>query len=369
MDWKVPYIDLPLQFDNLKDELLEAMTRVMAEGSFILRQDVTAFEEQMAHFLGVKHVIGVNSGTDALYLSAKALELKEGDEVVTVAHSFIATLSAVIHQGAKPILVDIQEDFNMNLELVENAITEKTKAIIPVHLNGRLCQMDRLLEIAAKYNLTIIEDAAQALGAKFKGQAAGSFGLVGCFSVHPMKTLNCGGDGGFLSTNDDQIAEKLRLLRDHGQQKKTDLVCFGYNSRLDNLQAAILNVKFKYLPKWIARRRALAAMYAEALADLPLTLPPAPSAGDYFDTFNSYVIRSAYQKELVSFLGEKGVCAFVHIGKPLNHHKALGLPSFSIPVNEKICGEICSLPIYPEMTDEQAQYVIACVQEFFKDKQ
>jgi dTDP-4-amino-4,6-dideoxygalactose transaminase len=319
----------------------------------------------VASYLGVKHVIGMNSGTDALYLSVKAAGIQKGDEVITVAQTFVATIAAIIHIGGKPVLVDIREDFNMDVDRVEDAVTEKTKAIIPVHLNGRVCDMDKLELIADRYGLLIIEDAAQALGASYKGRRAGSFGIANCFSLHPMKTLNCAGDGGFVSTNDDDMATNLRLLRDHGQKTKKDLLCFGYNSRLDNLQAAILNVKFRFLDEWIARRREIANLYSDKLADFPLILPPKPSNGDHFDTFNSYVIRTERQQELSSFLTEREIEVFLSIPKPLYQHTALGIPDYHFPLNERICRETVSLPIYPEMTDGQVEYVVSVITEFF----
>ncbi|MEK6820550.1 MAG: DegT/DnrJ/EryC1/StrS family aminotransferase, partial [Nanoarchaeota archaeon] len=282
-DWKVQYVDLSIQFKNLEKELTEVFKRVMSGADFILRDDVEKFEENIASYLGVKHVIGVNSGTDALFLALRAAGIGENDEVITVAHTFVASLASIVHNRAKPILVDIKEDFNIDVDKIEEAITKRTRAIMPVHLNGRACNMDKLMQIAEKHNLLIIEDAAQALGSAYRGRKVGSFGIAGCFSAHPIKTLSCAGDGGFISTNNDEIAEKCRLLRDHGQKTKRDYVCFGYNSRLDNLQAAILNVKFKYLEDWIKKRREIAKIYSEKLADLPLILPPAPSDGDYFD--------------------------------------------------------------------------------------
>jgi len=368
MKWKVPYIDLPLQFAGQQEKITAEFKRVMSGGSFILRDDVAKFEQNLATYLGVKHVVGVNSGTDALYLSTAAVGIKPADEVITVAHSFVATIAAIIHRSARPVLVDISEDFNIDVEQIEEKITRKTRAIIPVHLNGRVCRMDRLGEIAEKYGLVVIEDAAQALGSMYKGKKAGSFGLAGCFSLHPMKTLSCAGDGGFVSTDDDELAEKMRLLRDHGQKTKTDLAFFGYNSRLDNLQAAILNIKFENLDKFIERRREIASVYAEKLSDLPLVLPPAPSSDGYFDTYNSYVIRSECQQELFSFLRDKGIEVFIHISKPLYHYKKLKLTEDRLPVNEKICKEILSLPIYPEMTGRQLDYVVDNLHSFFKGK-
>jgi len=363
MIWKVPYIDLPKQFFQHREELVYEFEKIMSQGSFILREDVNKFEKNMASYLGVKNVIGVNSGTDALYLSVSALGIGEGDEVITVAHSFVATLASIVRVGAKPILVDIRDDFNMDVEQVRDKITGKTKAIIPVHLNGRSCQMKRLEEIAD--GIPIIEDSAQALGSMYKGKKTGSFGIVGCFSTHPMKILGCAGDGGFISTNEDLLAEKIKRLRDHGQKEKGEFVDWGYNSRLDNLQAAILNVKFKSLKNYISRRREIASIYSEELKDLPLVLPPKPSEGDFFDTYNSYVIRSEQRERLLFHLKKKGIECFVHIGRPLYQYKELGLTGMNLKNNEEICKEILSIPIYPEMKKKQINHVVDSIHKFF----
>lgn len=366
MKWKIPYIDLGEQFKKHKTELVSEFERIMNNGDFILRNDVKKFEENMADYLRVKHVIGVNSGTDALYLSTEALGIGHGNEVITTAHSFVATLASITRMGAKPVFVDICDDFNMGVEKVEEKITERTKAIMPVHLNGRACKMSVLDELARKYNILIIEDAAQALGAEYLGKKVGSYGKVGCFSLHPLKSLSCAGDGGFISTNDDKLAEKLRILRDHGQKIKEEFLCFGYNSRLDNLQAAILNVKLRGLEENINRKRAIARRYNEELSLTPLVLPPAPSNGDHFDTYNSYVIRSENRDELYKYLRVSGIEVFMHMAKPLYNYPGLNLDKTRLPMNEKICREVLSLPIYPEMNEEQISYVINSLHKFFR---
>ena len=365
MKWKVPYIDLPLHYSKMRNELSGEFERIMSEGSFILREDVAIFEKKMATFLGVKHVIGTNSGTDSIFLALKAAGISKGDEVITVAHTFVGTISTIVHSNGKPVLVDIQDDFNMDLNHIEKHINSKTKAIIPVHLNGRSCEMDKLVNIAKINNLIIIEDACQSLGGMYKNKKVGSFGLMGCFSLHPMKILNCAGDGGFVSTNDDETSDKLKLLRNHGQETKEDIVLYGYSSRLDNLQAALANVKFKYLNQWIERRREIAQKYNNNLIDLPITLPPKPTDGIYYDVYNSYVIRTKKQKALFNFLRENGIEVFIHINKPISHHKKLGLFGFDLSNNEIICKEIISLPIFPEIKNEQIEFVIEKIKEFF----
>ena len=367
MKWKVPYIDLSSHFKSIEHEVMKEIERVMSEGSFILRDDVRVFEEKMASFLNVKHVIGVNSGTDALFLALKAAGISNGDEVITVANTFVATIATIVHCGAKPVLVDIRDDFNIDVDLIEDAITKNTKAIIPVHLNGRLCEMDKLIHIANEYNFIVIEDSCQSLGGRYMNKMAGSFGLMGCFSLHPMKILSCAGDGGYIATNDEEMANRIFLLRNHGQKTKADIVLYGCNSRLDNLQAAIVNLKFKYLHNWISRRRQIALMYHKGLVKTPLYLPQPPTNGDYYDVYNSYVVRTQKQAELVSYLREKGIEVFVHTPKPLYMHKGLGLKNYNLKVNESICNENLSIPIDPEMTDDQVKYIIKNIREFFKD--
>lgn len=363
--WHVPYIDLAAQNTRLQAQLVDSFTEVMENAAFILRNDVRDFEKRIAEVLNVSHVIGVNSGTDALYLTMQTLELDRGDEVITVAHTFVATVAAIVHAGGTPVFVDIGDDFNMDPQALETAITPQTKAILPVHLNGRMCNMERILAIAEQHEIPIIEDAAQALGARFKTDTAGTLGLAGCFSLHPMKILSCLGDGGFITTRDDTLAAKLRLLRDHGQKTKNDLLCFGYNSRLDNLQAAFLNIKLPYLNQYIHRRREIAALYNRLLQNSPLLLPPAPDTFPYFDSYASYVIRTEYQQELYSYLRDMGIEVYIHLQRPIHSHKKLGLTKVHLPNNEKLCREILSLPIYPEMTDDQVKYVVHHINLFY----
>lgn len=367
MKYKVPFVNYPEHYRRIWDEVMGAVTEVLTKGDLILRDQMKQFEQNMASFVGVKHAVGLNSGTDALFLSLKAASIGSGDEVITVAHTFVATIAVIVHCGAKPVLVDVGEDMNMNVDLLEEKITRKTKAVIPVDLNGRLCDMGRLMKIADKHDLAVIEDAAQALGATYDGKKAGAFGLTGCFSFYPAKTLGSAGDAGLLTTNDDKIAEQIRLLRDHGQDRSTgECLFYGFNSRLDNLQAAILNVKLKYLPEWNERRRKLAGLYQKGLSDLPdLKLPPPPQKGGHFyDIYQNYVVRSKKRDQLVTFLRESGVEILVSWPKPLNQHKALGLGQFKLPKTEQISKEVLSLPLYPELTEEQVQTVIDLVHEF-----
>ncbi|NWG11545.1 DegT/DnrJ/EryC1/StrS family aminotransferase [Candidatus Bathyarchaeota archaeon] len=371
MVYKVPFVNYPEHYSRMWDEVISAISEALSKGDLLLRGQLRQFEEDIASFVGVKYAVGLNSGTDAMLLSLKAAGVGPGDEVITVAHTFVATIAVIVFCGAKPVLVDVGEDMNMNVEQVEQKISKKTKAVIPVHLNGRLCNMKKLMEIADEHNLVLIEDAAQALGASFDGKKAGSFELTGCFSLYPAKVLGAAGDGGFLTTNDEKINESIRLLRDHGQDRKTGKIFFyGFNSRLDNIQAAILNVKLKYLPKWIERRRDIAQIYHTGLSDIPeVTLPPPPiNAGSYYDVYQNYVIRTKNRDELVKFLEEKSVETIISWRIPNHFHSALNLEHFKLPVTEQISNEVISLPMYPELSDDQVQYVINVLHDFYEQR-
>lgn len=361
----VPFVNYPLQYENLKEEIDQAVKRILESGDLILRKDVEDFEKSLANFLRVKHVIGVNSCTDGLIFSLMAAGIKPDDEVITVSHTFFATIEAVHHVGARPILVDIKDDFLIDADKIKEKITPKTKAIIPVHLNGRVCQMDKILEIAEKYNLKIIEDSAQALGAEFIGKRAGSFGTAGCFSFYPAKILGCLGDGGAVSTNNDEIAEKLRLLRNHGQKAKTEILCYGFTSRLHNLQAAILNVKIRHLADFIKRRREIAQKYNNDLKGVSGLKIPAFDGESRFDVFQNYVIRAEKRDELFKFLKGEGIETLIKDPLPNHWHKNLGLSDFKLPLTEQFSKEVISLPIYPELADEQAQCVVSAVKNFY----
>lgn len=368
MNHGVPFIDYPTHYHRLAAEIDVAIKEVLSRGDLILRDQVRQFESNMASFLGVNYAVGVNSCTDAMLLSLRAAGLGPGDEVITVAHTFVATVAVIVHCGATPVLVEVGEDFNMDVEQIEEAISPETKAIIPVHLNGRCCDMKKLMDIASEHSLIVIEDAAQALGASFDGNKAGSFGLTGCFSFYPAKILGAVGDGGLVVTNDEELAEKIRLLRDHGRETKEDIALFGFNSRLDNLQAAILNVKFKHLPQWIERRRELARLYHGELADTPhIKLPPPPEPqGRYFDVYQNYVVRAQERDRLVAHLAECGIETLISWVKPTHFHKALGLGHFHLPKTERISKEVISLPLNAEISNQQVEFVIDSVREFYK---
>ena len=376
MNWKIPYIDFGRQFKKLQKEHIREFKKIMTKGDFVLRNDVIKFEKKMSKFLGVKYVVGVNSCTDALLLSLGSLGLKRNSEIISVAHTYVATLSAIVHVGAKPVLVDISKDYNIDVNNIEKLITINTKAIVPVHLYGRSCDMDRIKQIAEKYNLIIIEDAAQSFGAKYKNKMVGTFGTAGCFSLHPIKSFGGAGDGGFVATNNKNLYEKIFRLRNHGQGKRKnkrleksryDIEHFGFCSRLDNLQAAIVNTKFKLFKHNINKRRKIASIYSNALKDLPLVLPISYADPKYFEVYNSYVIRTSKQKELFEFLRKKKIEVLINWPEPLYRHKGLKLEKKLLPNSEKFCKEIISLPIFPEMNRKEINFIVKNIKNFFSN--
>lgn len=367
---KVGFVNPQKQYQDHKQEFLSLVDDVFSRGDLIMRKDLEVFEKQIADFVDVKYAIGVNSGTDALSLSMEAAGLKTGDQVITVGHTFMASISAICHQGATPVLIDVGEDYNMDADLIESAITPKTKAIEPVHLNGRICDMDKIGEIAKKHNLFIIEDAAQALGAKMKingeWKMAGSFGLAGCFSMYPFKTLGAFGDAGVVTTNNPEIAKRVRLLRYNGEDRETrEFYYHGYTALLDNLQAALLNVKFKYFPAWLERRKEIAKTYNEGLKNITSVEIPDFKDERFLDGWQNYVIKAKEREKLISFLEEKGIETLVSWPAPMYKQPVMMPNNIFLPETEKICNEVVSLPIYPELTNEQVDYVIRCIKEFY----
>lgn len=368
---KVPFVDLTIQYDRYGKEMLSAVEKCFIGGDFILREDLELFEKNIADHLGMKYAVGLNSGQDALFLALKALNIGNGDEVITVGFTCVATLASIALNGAKPILVDVREDYNIDVTKIENAITPKTKAIMPVHLNGRVCDMDKIMAIAKTHDLLVVEDAAQAMNAKFKDQLAGTFGIINCFSLYPMKVLGGAGDGGFVTTNDEQLAKKIICYRDLGQDRKTgDVIAYSYNSRLDNMQAAILNTKIKHIVGFIDRRRETAQMYYEGLSKIrQVELPPNVNDDKLnFDVYQNYVIRAENRDDLVSYLTENGVETLIswYLSKPLHFHETLNLRHFNLPNTEQFAKECISLPQNTEISDDQIQYVIDMVKSFYQ---
>jgi dTDP-4-amino-4,6-dideoxygalactose transaminase len=368
---KVPLLDLVAQHRTIRDEMMEAVTRVFDTQQFVMGAGVEEFERAVEEYLGVKHAIGCASGSDALLLALMALGVGEGDEVITTAYTFFATTGAIMRLGALPIYVDIAyDDFNLNVELLERAITPRTKAILPVHLYGQCARMDAIMEIASKHNFPVVEDAAQAIGAEFKGQRAGTMGAIGCFSFFPSKNLGAAGDGGLMTTDDDALAAKLRILRVHGMEPKYYHHVVGVNSRLDALQAAVLKVKLKYLDQWNEARRANAARYERLFAEAGLEEIVTPKVhADCHHIFHQYTIRCERRDELKAFLQREGVGTEVYYPVPLHLQECfsfLGHEMGELPETERAARECLSLPIYAELTDEQQRCVVEKIAEFYR---
>jgi len=368
---KVPLLDLVAQHQTIREEMMATMTRVFDSQQFIMSADVADFEREVADYCRVKHAIGCASGSDALLMALMALGVGEGDEVITTAFTFFATASAITRLGGRPVFVDIAyDDFNLNVELIEHAITPRTKAIMPVHLYGQCARMDVILEIAAKHNLPVVEDAAQAIGSDFQNRRAGSMGAIGCFSFFPSKNLGGAGDGGLMVTNDDALAAKLRILRVHGMEPKYYHQVVGICSRLDGLQAAVLRVKLRYLDQWTESRRANAARYNELFEAAGLTEIVVPKVhADGRHIFHQYTIRCRHRDELKTHLQKAGIGNEVYYPVPLHLQQCfefLGYKRGDLPVTELAMLECLSLPIYPELTAEQQQYVVEKIAEFYR---
>jgi dTDP-4-amino-4,6-dideoxygalactose transaminase len=370
MDWKVRYIDYPQQYQKMRNEILNTIDNVLMRGDVMLRQQLRDFESNLASFVGPKYAVGTSNCTDALHLTLRSAGIGLGDEVITVSHTFVASVAAIHHTGAAPVLIDIGEDHNMNVEFIERAITARTKAIMPVHLNGRLCEMDELMRIAHKYGVLVIEDTAQALGGSFKGIKGGNWGIAGCFSFYPAKLLGAYGDAGAVVTNSEEIAEKIRQLRDHGRLSNGDIAGWSFNCRLDNLHAAILDLKLKEVPAWIKRRREIAGIYHEHLSGIPqLLLPPPPTTeGPYFDVFQNYEIEAEGRDRLKAYLQENGIETMIPWGgKGVHQFSALGLTHYQLPQTELMLNRALMLPMHCELTDDQVVYVAETIRHFYGD--
>lgn len=363
---KIPFIDLAGQHRALRAELLEAVGRVFDHSGFILGPEVAEFESRFAGLCGSRFAVGVANGTDALVLALKALGVGPGDEVITPANSFVASSSCVALCGAAPVLVDAREDYNIDPKAVERAVTAKTKAIIPVHLTGRPADMDPLLDIAGPRGIPIVEDCAQAVLAEYRGRRVGSFGAAGCFSLHPLKTLNACGDAGVITTDDPALHERLTVLRNLGLKTRDKWTAVSGNSRLDTLQAAILLVKLRYLDSWTDARRRNAAFYQKALAGIRgLTVPM--DASHERAVYHTFIIQSERRDALKLYLAENGVDTAVHYPVPIHLHEAgrgfSGGPG-SFPVTERQASRILSLPVYPELSAQDLDRIAALIRKF-----
>jgi dTDP-4-amino-4,6-dideoxygalactose transaminase len=364
----IPLVDLTAQYHSIKKEIDDAVLSTLESGHFILGPTVTKFEESIASYLGLDFGIGLASGTDALVLALRALNIGAGDEVIIPAYTFFATAGTVVSVGAKPVFVDVDpESYQIDVSKIKNAITLKTKAIIPVHLYGHPADMDPILEIAREHNLKIIEDNAQGFGSEYKGRKTASFGDIGCLSFFPTKNLGAFGDAGGVVTNDEALAERMRMLRTHGWKKKYYSEEVGYNSRLDALQAAILQAKLPYVDSWNQKRREIAQRYSEQLAPLGITVPIERTWGRH--VYHLYIIRSKKRDELQSFLKQNGIASEVYY--PLPPHlsvpcRKLGYAEGNFSHAELASRETLALPLYPELTLSQQDEVIAAVREFIK---
>ncbi|HLO29619.1 MAG TPA: DegT/DnrJ/EryC1/StrS family aminotransferase [Anaerolineales bacterium] len=362
----IPLVDLTAQYHSIKAEIDAAVNETLESGHFILGPAVSTFEENVAAYLGVDHAIGLASGTDALVLGLRALDIGAGDEVIIPAYTFFATAGTVISVGATPVFVDIEPvTYEIDAMQIKDRITPRTKAIVPVHLYGHPSEMDPILDLAHSQGLKVIEDNAQAFGATYRGRKTGSFGDIGCLSFFPTKNLGAFGDGGMVVTNDSALAERMRMLRTHGWKKKYYSEEVGYNSRLDALQAAILQAKFPHVDEWNQKRREIARSYSEQLGPLGVTVPVECDWGRH--VYHLYIIRSKRRDELQAFLRQKGIASEVYY--PLPPHlstpcRKFGYKEGDFPHAEGASQETLALPLYPELTSEQQDKVITAVDEF-----
>jgi dTDP-4-amino-4,6-dideoxygalactose transaminase len=363
----IPFVNIAAQHAAIKAELLDAMGKVIDSGMYVLGTEVDELERQFAELCGVKYAVGVNSGTDALIFALRALGVGPGDEVITAANSFIASAGCAAMVGARPVLADVGEDFNLDPEAFERAITPRTKAVIPVHLTGRPARMDEIMQIARAHGIHVVEDAAQAVCAEYKDQQVGSFGAVGCFSLHPLKTLSAIGDGGILTTNDASLYEEFRIYRNLGLKTRDDAVVWSGNSRLDTIQAAALLVKLKYLEEWTEQRRAHAEHYRTLLSDLPHVRPPIEEPHERA-VYQVFKIMADDRDNLQAYLRAHGVGSAVHYAIPMHLQSVaadLGYGQGAFPVTERQAQEILSIPIYHTLTSDEVEYVAEAIHDFY----
>ena len=365
----IPIIDSKRQYATVGNEVEKEVLEVLRSGSYILGKNCKAFEEEIADFLGSKHAITLNSGTDALHLALRALDIGAGDEVITVAFTFVATTEAIGIVGAKPVFVDIDPDtFNIDVNEIEAKITPRTKAIIPVHLYGQPCDMDVITDIAKRHNLFVIEDACQAIGAEYKGKKVGTFGDIGCFSFYPTKNLGTMGDGGLISTNSEYLKNRIIALRNHGGAVRYYHDEIGVNSRLDEVQAAILRVKLKYINEWNKKRREHAAFYNELFKDVKDIQTPKELDNTYC-VYHQYTVKVPNRDEVHKLLQERGIGAMIYYPVPLHLqkvHSYLGLKEGLLPHTEENTKLVLSLPMFAEITEDEqrtvAKTLIECVE-------
>jgi len=364
----VPFFDYPYVFTSQEEGIISVFRDVGRRGAFIMQKDLADFEENLAGYTGVKGAVGVANATDAIQLGLMAGGIEPGDEVIFCSHTMVATASAIHFAGAVPVPVEAGLDHLMDPDAIEDAITARTKAIMPTQLNGRTANMDAIKAVADEYGLQVYEDAAQALGSKFKGQCAGTFGVASCISFYPAKILGCLGDGGAVLTNDKEVYRKLLLLRDHGRNSDGEIVLWGMNSRLDNLQAAILDYQLKNYQRVIDRRRAIATIYEEGLGDLEqLVLPPAPdNDSDHFDVYQNYEIEAERRDEFKAYLDKRGVGTLIQWGgKAVHQFRKLGFTQ-NLPFTEQLFERMLMLPMNMSLSDDDVYYVCDCIMDFYR---
>ena len=369
-----PFLDLKAQFANIRDEVLVAITRVMESQHFILGPEVEALERDLSNHLGSQHAIACASGSDALLLALMALGVGPGDEVITVPFTFVASVACIVRVNAKPVFVDIvPETYNIDPAQIEGAISRHTKAILPVHLFGLSVDMDPIMDIGKRHGIPVIEDAAQAIGSRYRDKMVGTMGNLGCFSFFPSKNLGGAGDGGLLTTNDSELADRLRILRVHGSRKKYQYELLGINSRLDALQAAILRVKLQHLEEWTQERERNAGRYESLFKEYGLEehvrLPHVPSG--YRHVYNQYVLRVDHRDALRDYLKRAGIPTEVYYPHALHLEQAfsyLGHKAGDLPHTELACQQVMALPIYPELSEEQQRYVVEMIADFHEGK-
>ena len=367
MKKKVPFVNPSANYLLIKDEIDKAYFEVMSKGDLVYRHQLKSFEDNLAKFVGTKYAVGLNSGYDALHLSLRAAGIGKGDEVLVPAHTFVASCSAISNVGATPVLVDVGTDFNIDVAKIEEAISKKTKGIMPVHLNGFMADMPGIMKIAGKHNLVVVEDACQSLGSTVNGKGAGAWGLTGCFSFYPFKILGGYGDGGAITTNDEQVAIYARRMRYNGEDRDTgEYHAHGFTCILDNLQAAFLDVKLKHLPNWIKIRKSIAEKYRKAFADIPDLLLPHYSNKDFDHVYQNYIVRSKQGDAFSDYLKKNGVEVLTQFRKPYYKHEGLKLIDRGFPETEQLSKEVCSLPMNVEITEEEIQHVIETVRAFYK---
>lgn len=361
---KIPYINLAAQYASLREEILPAIDNVLVSGHYVLGNTVVQFEDAFRKFCQTAYAVGVGNGTEALVLALKSQGIGPGDEVITVPNSFLATAGAIANTGARPVFVDVGADFNMDPDLLEQAITPLTRAILPVHLTGRPADMRPILNIAEKYGLAVIEDAAQAAGAKYQGQPVGGIGIAGCFSFHPLKTLNAFGDGGIITTNDKKTYDYLIKARNHGLINRNESTFFGINSRLDAIQAEILRIKLDHIDHWNKRRRQIARFYRDHLSDVLECPQEKPHE---FSVYHTFMVQSKKRNELKAFLFSKGIETKIHYPVPIHLQpasKPLGYGEGDFPIAEKQSNHLLSLPIYQDLTSQQVTTIVETINQF-----